>query len=102
MEHRATFTTAHRAGCVCGYVAIKTPYEPARRALIRHIVRPQAAARIADTPREHEQCNLTNWSPKWSICQTHNVYVDIDPQDALTDHIDGQTALNLTYGAKTA
>lgn len=93
MEHRKTFSTARRAGCICGYVAEATPREGANRALIRHITRPQAPGKIADTPAEHSTCPVEQWNVKWGVCREHHVYVDLEAGGVDPD----QAALPLIY-----
>lgn len=76
IEHRKSFSTAKRAGCVCGHIAVSTSRENANRALIRHITNPQAPGKIADAPYEHRGCKLEEWSGRYGICTDHLVYID--------------------------
>ena len=92
-DHRLTFSTRERAGCVCGYVALRTSHESARRTLIRHITNPGAPGKIADTPAEHARCVVEQWNVKWGVCRDHNVYIDLEARGVDVD----QTELPLTY-----
>lgn len=77
-EHRKTFSTPKRAGCICGHVTVATSRESANRSLIRHITKPQAPGKIADAPDEHKGCNIEPWSGRWGVCTDHRVYIDLE------------------------
>ena len=78
MEHKQAFSTARRAGCTCGFVTESNARENARRQLIRHLVRPQAPGKVADTPEDHPHCTIEKWSDRWGVCANHSKYVDLE------------------------